>query len=62
MRMSAQEVKDFWRGYCLRRKIAGEVIARGEKRIEEDPDYWADRTMDELLALVTDSTPPGRGP
>lgn len=63
MRMSASEVKDFWRGYCQRRKIGAEVIARGEKRIDEDPNYWADRTMDELLALVTDSAqkPPGGG-
>ncbi len=61
MRMSAEEVKDFWRGYCRRRKIAVELIARGEKRIEQDPDYWADRTMDELLALVGDAAhkPPG---
>jgi len=55
MNMSPGEIKDFWRGYCQRRKVSGEVIARGEKRIDEDPQYWADRTMDELLALVTDS-------
>lgn len=54
MNMSASEIKDFWRGYCQRRKVAGEVIARGDKKIEEDPEYWADRTMDELLALVND--------
>ena len=54
MNMSPGEIKDFWRGYCQRRKVSGEVIARGEKRIDEDPQYWADRTMDELLALVTD--------
>lgn len=55
MNMSPGEIKEFWRGYCQRRKISGEVIARGEKKIEEDPDYWADRTMDELLMLVGDS-------
>lgn len=55
MDMSPSEIKDFWRGYCQRRKVSGELIARGEKRIDEDPEYWADRTMDELLALVTDS-------
>ena len=57
MKMSAGEVKEFWRGYCQRRKISGEVVARGEKKIDEDPDYWADRTMDELLLLVGNSAP-----
>ena len=52
MDMSAEEVKQFWRGYCERRKIAKDVIAKGEKRIDEDPEYWADQTMDELLKLV----------
>ncbi len=52
MDMSAEEIKQFWRGYCERRKIAKDVVAKGEKKIEEDPDYWADQTMDELLKLV----------
>jgi hypothetical protein len=56
--MSAAEIKDFWRGYCQRRKIAAELVARGEQRIEQDPDYWADRTMDELLALVDPARKP----
>ncbi len=53
MKMSAQEVKDFWRGYCQRRKIDPDLIARGEARIDEDPEYWADQTMDQLLAQLT---------
>ena len=52
MDMSAEEVKQFWRGYCERRKVAKDVIARGEKKIEEDPEFWADQTMDELLKVV----------
>ena len=52
MQMSAEEVKQFWRGYCERRKVAREVVAKGEKKIDEDPEYWADQTMDELLKLV----------
>jgi len=52
MQMSAEEVKQFWRGYCERRKVAGEIVAKGEKKIDEDPEYWADQTMDELLKLV----------
>lgn len=53
MEMSAEEVKQFWRGYCERRKLAKEIIAKGEKKIDEDPDYWADQTMDELLKLIS---------
>ena len=52
MEMSAEEVKQFWRGYCERRKLSQEIIAKGEAKIAEDPDYWADQTMDELLKLV----------
>ena len=53
MDMSAEEVKKFWRDYCTRRRIAADVIALGEARIDEDPDYWADQEMQELLSLVT---------
>lgn len=53
MDMSAEEVKKFWRDYCTRRRIPADVIALGEARIDEDPDYWADQEMHELLGLVT---------
>ena len=49
MEMSAEEVKQFWRGFCKRRKIAAGIIARGEAVIDKDPEYWADQTMGELL-------------
>ena len=52
MEMSAEEVKQFWRGFCERRKVSPEIIAKGEAKIAEDPDYWADQTMDQLLKLV----------
>lgn len=52
MHMTAQEIKDFWRGYCQRRKIAADVIAQGEAKIDQDPEFWADHTMDELLAAI----------
>ncbi len=52
MKMSAEEVKQFWRDFCGRRKLPQDVVARGEKKIEEDPDYWADQTMIDLLELV----------
>ncbi len=53
MHMSAEEIKQFWRGYCERRKVAKDIVAKGEKKIDEDPEFWADQTMDELLKLVS---------
>ena len=53
MEMSAEEVKQFWRGYAERRKLSKEIIAKGEAKIAEDPEYWADQTMDELLKLIS---------
>jgi hypothetical protein len=53
MKMSAFEIKEFWRGYCTRRRVDPELIARGETKIDENPEHWADETMDTLLALVT---------
>jgi len=52
MDISAEEIKDFWRDYCERRGIAEALIAKGEAMIDEEPEHWADRTMDELLELV----------
>ena len=54
MDMSAAEVKKFWRDYCARRKIDAEIIARGDAKIDADPDYWADQEMQELLKMVTE--------
>jgi hypothetical protein len=53
MEMTAEEVKQFWRGFCERRKVRPELVKKGEAKIEENPDYWADQTMDELLKLVS---------
>jgi hypothetical protein len=53
MDISAEEIKEFWRGYCQRRNIPAEIVARGEAEIDRDPDFWADQTMDELQKLVT---------
>ncbi len=52
MNMSAEEVKQFWRDFAARRKLPREVVERGEKKIDEDPDYWADHTMIELQDLL----------
>ena len=53
MDMSAEEIKQFWRGYCERRKIAAELVARGDAIIDKDPDYWADQTMGDLLDSIS---------
>lgn len=53
MEMTAEEIKQFWRGFCERRKVSKEIIAKGEAKIGEDPEYWADQTMDRLLDLIS---------
>jgi len=57
MDMSAEEIKQFWRGFCQRRKIAAGVIAKGDAIIDKDPDYWADQTMDDLLDSIMGKKP-----
>ena len=39
--MTAEEVKQFWHGFCERKKI------------DEDPEYWADQTMMKLVEAVS---------
>ena len=53
MDMSAEEVKQFWRGFCERRGLGKDVVARGEAKIDEDPEYWADQTMARLLDQIS---------
>lgn len=53
MDMTPEEVKQYWRGYCERHKVKQDLIAKGEARIEADPEYWADHTMGELLDVVS---------
>lgn len=51
--MTAEEVKQFWHGFCERKNIGAVVRARGDAKIDEDPDYWADQTMLKLLEAVS---------
>ena len=51
--MSADEVKQFWHGFCERKGIDDATRARGDARIENDPEYWADQTMMRLLDAVS---------
>ena len=53
MEMTAEEVKQFWRGFCERRKVKPELVKKGEAVIDQDPEFWADQTMDQLLKLVS---------
>ena len=56
MKMTAEEVKGFWRGWCERRDLGKEVVAAGEAIIDEDPEFWADQTMDQLLKMIAERT------
>jgi hypothetical protein len=51
--MSAEEVKQFWHGFCERKGIDAATRSRGDAKIDEDPDYWADQTMMRLLDIVS---------
>ena len=53
MDMSAEEIKAFWRGFCERRGLDKETVARGEAIIDQDPERWADEPMTRLLDLVS---------
>ena len=39
--MSAEEVKEFWHGFCERKGVDAATRARGDEKIERDPDYSA---------------------
>ena len=47
--MSADEVKEFWHGFCERKGVDAKTRARGDEKIDRDPNYWADQTMIRLL-------------
>lgn len=51
--MSADEVKEFWHGFCERKGVDDATRARGDAKIERDPGYWADQTMVRLLELLS---------
>ena len=51
--MSADEVKEFWHGFCERKGVPADIRVRGDDKIDSDPGYWADQTMVRLLDLVS---------
>jgi hypothetical protein len=50
--ISADEIKQFWHDFCERRDVDAATRARGDAKIEADPEYWADQTMFRLLDAV----------
>ena len=50
--ISAEEIKQFWHDFCERRGIDDATRARGDAKIDVDPEYWADQTMPRLLDAV----------
>ena len=50
--ISAEEIKQFWHDFCERRGVDAATRARGDARIDDDPEYWADQTMPRLLDTV----------
>ena len=51
--MSATEVRQFWHDFCERKGIDDATRARGDARIDAEPEYWADQTMMRLLDAVS---------
>ncbi len=49
MDLSAEEVRQYWRDFCKRHEVGEDLVARGDAKINADPDYWADQTMWQLL-------------
>jgi hypothetical protein len=52
MDLSAEEIREYWLDFCKRHHVGGDLVARGEAKINADPDHWADHTMWELLESV----------
>ena len=51
--MSTKEIKDFWHGFCERQKVPADLRAKGDQKIEQDPEHWADQTMWDLLDVLS---------
>ncbi len=50
--ISADEIKTFWHDFCERRGVDAATRARGDAKIEAEPEYWADQTKPRLLDAV----------
>jgi hypothetical protein len=50
--INADEIKQFWHDFCERKGVDAATQARGDAKIDQDPEYWADQTMLRLLDAV----------
>lgn len=50
--ISAEEIKQFWHDFCERKGVDAAARARGDAKIDQDPEYWADQTMMKLRDSV----------
>lgn len=50
--ISAEEIKQFWHDFCERKGVDAATRARGDAKIDQDPEYWADQTMMKLRDSV----------
>jgi hypothetical protein len=50
--ISAAEIKQFWHDFCERKGVDAATRARGDAKIDQDPERWADQTMLRLLDAV----------
>ena len=51
--ISADEIKEYWHDFCDRQGVLETAREAGDRRIEEDPEYWADQTMWDLLEALS---------
>ncbi len=54
MEMSREEVSEYWQDFCKRHEVGKDLVARGEAKIAENPDHWADQTMWQLLESLAE--------
>jgi hypothetical protein len=51
--ISADEIKEYWHDFCERQGVTEAARAVGDRKIEEDPEHWADQTMWDLLEAIS---------
>jgi len=52
MLVMLRDIQDYWKRYCERHALKGDIVSEGERQILLNPDYWADHTMPELTDVA----------
>jgi hypothetical protein len=52
MLVTRKEVEDYWKRYCERHQLGGDIVTEGLRQISLNHEYWTDHTMQELKELV----------